>query len=118
MEYKFNNERPIYKQIMEAIGIEILKGTYLPGEKILSVREFATLYQVNPNTIQRALNELEEQGLIVTMRTNGKFVTEEHSHIDHLKKRLAQERMDQYFIEMQKIGFSNEEAIHILEKRG
>lgn len=118
MGYKFNNERPIYKQLMEAIGIDILTGHYQPGERLPSVREFAAYYQSNPNTIARALNELEEQGLIVTQRTNGKFVTDEKDHVDALRDRIAEERVRQFLDQMNQIGFSKADVIHSLEERG
>ena len=75
MEYIFNNDKPIYLQLLENIRIEIVSGILKPGDRLLSVRELALKMKVNPNTLQKALAELENEGLIYTERTNGKFVT-------------------------------------------
>ena len=75
MSYDFNNDIPIYLQIIEHIKLQIINKTYLPNQKIPSVRDLSVLYEVNPNTVQKALTELETMGLIFTESTNGKFVT-------------------------------------------
>ena len=72
----FNKNIPIYIQIEEQIKLDIITNKYKPGEKIKSVREFALELKINPNTINRALLELEEEGLIITQRTSGKYITE------------------------------------------
>ena len=64
MGYNFNNEVPIYLQIIEIIKKRIITKEYLPNDKLPSVREFSLMFEVNPNTIQKALSELEELGLI------------------------------------------------------
>lgn len=115
MEFNFDNERPIYKQIMEKIEINILTNVYDLGEKLPSVRDFALELKVNPNTVQRALNELETQGLITTMRTNGKFVTEDSKVLEDIKNQLAKERSKLYLEQMSQIGFSKEQAIKIIK---
>ena len=83
MEFNFDNERPIYIQLVELIRIEIVSGKFKKGERIPSVRELALMMKVNPNTMQKALNELENQKLIYTERTNGKFVTEDEELIEN-----------------------------------
>ena len=75
MEYNFDNERPIYIQLVEMLKIEIISGRIKSGEKLPSVRDFAMKAKVNPNTMQKALTELERENLIYTERTNGKYVT-------------------------------------------
>ena len=77
----FDNNIPIYIQIVEKLKIQIISGEYAPGERLLSVRDLATSLKVNPNTLQRALQELEDAGLIFTERTNGKFVTSDKALI-------------------------------------
>ena len=76
MDYIFDNERPIYIQLVEIIRIEIVSGKFKKGQKIPSVRELALIMKVNPNTMQKALIELENEKLIYTERTNGKYVTD------------------------------------------
>ena len=75
MVFEFNNEQPIYIQLVEQLKIKIISGKLPSGERLPSVRELALMTKVNPNTMQKALAELEETGLIYTERTNGKFVT-------------------------------------------
>ena len=74
MDYIFNNERPIYIQLVETIRVQIVSGKLKSGERLPSVRELALTAKVNPNTMQKALAELEDEGLVYTERTNGKFV--------------------------------------------
>ena len=86
MDYIFDNERPIYIQLVEMIRIEIVSGKFKKGQKIPSVRELALIMKVNPNTMQKALVELENEQLIYTERTNGKYVTEDEELIEKLEK--------------------------------
>ena len=86
MNYNFDTERPIYIQIMDVIKNNIIRGEYLPGSKLPSVRELSTLFKVNPNTIVKSLYFLENEGLIYTDRTNGKFITNDMSLISNNKE--------------------------------
>ena len=81
MEWELKSDRPIYTQLLEELKRRIVSGYYKPGEKLMPVRELAQEAKVNPNTMQKALVELEELGLIYTERTNGKFVTEDEKLI-------------------------------------
>jgi transcriptional regulator, GntR family len=116
LQWTFNNDRPIYIQLVENLKLFIISGTYKPGERLLSVRDLATLAKVNPNTMQKALTELEEVGLIYTERTNGKFVTEDNDLIQKCKEELAKEKTISYLSDMLKLGFSKKEAIKYLNK--
>lgn len=89
MDYIFDNERPIYIQLVEIIRTQIVSGKFQKGQKIPSVRELALTMKVNPNTMQKALVELENEKLIYTERTNGKYVTEDESLIEEVKKRIG-----------------------------
>ena len=89
MDAVFNNSVPIYLQIVSEIKKQIVSGKLIPGERIPSVRELALTYKVNPNTMQKALIELEENGLIKTERTNGKFVTEDQKLINKKKNEYS-----------------------------
>ena len=117
MEYIFDNERPIYIQLMEKIRLEIVSGKLKKGERIPSVRELAITMKVNPNTMQKALVELEEEQLIYTERTNGKFVTQNQERIEEVKKELAKEKVNTYINSMKDIGISFEEAISYLQEQ-
>ena len=85
MNYIFDNERPIYIQLVEIIRIEIVSGKFKKGQRMPSVRELALIMKVNPNTMQKALAELENEQLIYTERTNGKYVTEDEELIEKIK---------------------------------
>lgn len=114
--YIFDNERPIYVQLVEMIRIDIVSGRYKQGEKIPSVRELALKMKVNPNTMQKALSELESEGLIYTERTNGKFVTEDSAQIERIKEKLASDKVASYLDSMKSIGLSYEDALEYLKK--
>lgn len=118
VDYLFDNERPIYIQLVEKLRMEIVSRKRKPGERLLSVRELALAVRVNPNTVQKALLELENEGLIYTERTNGKFVTENKQLIDKVKKELAKEKVNNYLNSMKDIGISYEEAVQYLQELG
>ena len=118
MDYYFDNERPIYVQLVEKIRLEIISGKLQSGQRIPSVREMALKVKVNPNTMQKALAELEEEGLIYTERTNGKFVTENKELIEKIKKKLAEEKVNNYLKDMQNIGIDYKEALKYLQELG
>lgn len=116
MAWKLDGDRPIYAQIIDEIQIRIVAGIYVAGVKIPSVRELAAEAAVNPNTMQKALSELERSGLISTMRTSGRIVTEDTKMIDEVKARLATEQINVFFEKMNQFGFSNEETIELIQK--
>ena len=118
MEYNFDNERPIYIQLVELIRIKIVSGEFKKGQKIPSVRELALAMKVNPNTMQKALVELEEEKLIFTERTNGKYVTEDEKLIEKVKNELAKEKVENYVNSMNLIGISFDEAVKYLQELG
>ena len=116
MIFNFDNERPIYIQLVEQLRIGILTSKFNVGEKIPSVRELAMLAKVNPNTMQKALAELEEEKLIYTERTNGKFVTKDTKLINKIRDNLAKEKANIFFSEMKEIGLDETETIDYLRK--
>ncbi len=118
MEYVFDNERPIYIQLVEMIRIDIVSGKFKKGERLPSVRELALTMKVNPNTMQKALVELENEKLIYTERTNGKYVTQDEKLIEKAKKQLAQEKVNNYLNSMKSIGISYDSAVRYLQELG
>ena len=115
MKFEFDNNIPIYIQLVEQLKIYIISGSIKSGERLPSVRELALQSKVNPNTMQKALVELEELGLIYTERTNGKFVTNDKKLIEKYKEKFAKEKVNNYFKSMNELGFSKEEAINYLK---
>ena len=118
MKFELDNNIPIYLQLVEQLKIYIISGKISPGDRLPSVRELALQTKVNPNTMQKALLELEELGLIYTERTNGKFVTVDKKLIDKYKKEYAEELINKYFSGMENIGFNKNEAIKFLKDLG
>lgn len=117
MKFEFDNNIPIYIQLVELLKKDIISGKIKPGERLMSVRELALITQVNPNTMQKALIELEAMKLIYTKRTNGKFVTDDQKLINKYKKEYATELSDKYFKSMEDIGFNKEETLEYLGGR-
>lgn len=114
----FNNNIPIYVQLIEQLKTYIISGQIKPGEKLPSVRDLALKTKVNPNTMQKALVELEEIDLIYTERTNGKYVTENENTIKKLKQEYAKNISALYFKSMEKIGYSKKDTIKYLKELG
>ena len=118
MSWNLNSERPIYAQIMERITMDIISGIYAPGAKLPSVRDLAQEAGVNPNTMQKALSELERTGLLFSQRTSGRFITEDLAMIEKTKEDLASIQIKEFLEKMEHIGFTKESTIQLIEKMG
>lgn len=115
MQWSFNNDVPIYIQLVEQLKIFIITGVYQAGQKIPSVRELAMETKVNPNTMQKALVELENLGLIITQRTSGKFVTEDKQLVENLKNEIAKTKSKEFLLLMKKLNYSINEIVDCLK---
>ena len=118
MAWNLDSDRPIYAQILEVIQLRIIVGQYKPGEKIPSVRELAAEAGVNPNTMQKALSELERSGLVMAQRTSGRIVTEDMEMIKQTRNMLAKEQVDAFISKMRELGFNKKEIMALLEQAG
>ncbi|HOQ75388.1 MAG TPA: GntR family transcriptional regulator [Thermoclostridium sp.] len=114
MPWELKPDRPIYAQLVEHIVQMILSGVYPPGSKLPSVRDLAKEASVNPNTMQRALAMLEEDGLIITHRTSGRSITEDSEMIRKTRTRIARDQVSEFLEKMQKLGFEKEEILSII----
>ena len=114
MKWDFDNDRPIYQQIVEQLEKAVVSGDYKPGEKLPSVRELASAAGVNPNTMQRAMAELESRGLVVTQRTSGRSVTEDGAAIDEKRSGIAEEHTNVYIAAMKTLGYAKEETLKLV----
>ena len=114
MPWNLNSDKPIFIQIIEKIQTDIISGEYHPGDKLPSVRELASIAAVNPNTMQKALTELERTGLVFSQRTSGRFITEDQAMIEELKNELAKEQIHLFFDNMQRLGFKKSETLSII----
>ena len=112
----FNDNLPIYIQIMDLIKGKIASGEICGGDKLPSVREFSKELKVNPNTVQRTYQELEREGLVFTQRGMGTFITEDKEMIKKLKKGMATNIVNNFLIEMKKIGFKSGEIMGIISE--
>ncbi len=117
MEWKFRSDLPIYSQLVEQIKLGIVSAKLLPGERLMSVRDMATEAGVNPNTMQRALQELERDGMVYSQRTAGRFVTENMQVIERAKKKLAEEQIRSFLEAMKKLGYQWEEILALLKEK-
>ncbi len=109
MEWKIAEDRPIWIQLSEQLTAQIASGMYQPGQRLPSVREFAADAGVNPNTMQRALTDLESKGLIITNRTAGRSVTQDMETIKQLRTDRAMEQVRQFLVQMSELGYTKEE---------
>ncbi len=117
MPWELSNDRPIYLQLMERIQMDIVSGKYYAGDKLPSVRDLAIEAAVNPNTMQKALSELERVGLVYSQRTSGRFITEDAIMINELKQQLANEHILEFFEKMKQLGFQEKEALQLMKAR-
>ena len=116
MHWDIKTDRPIYTQLIEQIQLKICSGVYPPGSRLPSVRDLAREASVNPNTMQRALAELEEAGLLYTHRTSGRFVTEDTDMIKHVKNSLAEKHVQEFLKKMIELGFDSSEIMSIISE--
>ena len=114
MDWNFRNDLPIYSQLTQRLTEAIVSGSYAPGEKLPSVRELAVEAGVNPNTVQRALADLERDGLVFTQRTAGRFVTENENMIVNARLRLADELVEEFLRSMKTLGCGREDVISLI----
>ena len=101
---------------MERVSLDIVAGKYLPGDKLPSVRDLAAEAGVNPNTMQKALSELERNGLVHSLRTSGRFITEDKDMIEQMREELATTQIQEFLDKMRQMGFDQKKVIQLIEK--
>lgn len=116
MHWQFSNSAPIYTQLIGQIRAGIVSGVFAPGERLPSVRDLAMDAGVNPNTMQRALAELERDGLVYSQRTSGRFVTEDRAVIAAARHALVADRIRAFCQDMTNLGFEKEELLTLLRQ--
>lgn len=114
MPWELKSDRPIYTQLIEQIELKVFSGAYPLGSRLPSVRDMAQEAAVNPNTMQRALVKLEEDGLIITHRTSGRSITEDARMVELAKNKLAQKQILEFLEKMQMLGFEQKEILTII----
>ena len=116
MGWTLDKNRPIYLQLVEELQSRIVSGVYPPGAKIDSVRDLAAEAAVNPNTMQRALAELEQSGLLRSERTSGRIVTEDRALIAEVRRALAREKIEAFVRDMSVLGFGQQELLNLIRE--
>lgn len=116
MQWKLSDDRPIYVQLMETITVAIASGTLAAGSRLPSVREMAAQAGVNPNTMQRALTELERDGLLYSQRTAGRFVTDQSDRITQKRKELAMQQIRIFLSSMKEMGYTSEQTLNLIQQ--
>lgn len=114
MDWKFTGDRPVYQQIMEAVYGSVLKGELKPGQKVPSVRELAAEAKVNPNTVQRALTELEREGLLVGGGTSGRTVTRDERILADMRQKALEEVTRECAAKFRVFGVTPAQAARLL----
>jgi GntR family transcriptional regulator len=117
MTNQYASSTPIYLQLVDQFKHRIISGELTVGSKLESVRDLAMSFEVNPNTMQRALSELERDHLVYTERTAGRFITQDKELIVKMREEVAQEIIETFIQQMKSIGFSNQEAIELMQKK-
>ena len=118
MPIKFSNDKPIFLQLVDYIKSDIISGKFKTNEKLPSVREFALMYSVNPNTIQKALQILEDEKLITTDRTNGKYISKSSKQIENNKLKTINNEIDAFFEKMKNFGLEINEIKELINNKG
>lgn len=116
MSWKFDSQLPVYIQIEDHIKSDIITGKYRVEEQIPSVRQLAVDAGVNPNTVQRALSELEDQGILESKRTSGRFVTSNPEILQSLKDEEAKKLIDTMIAKAKTLGIEKEEIVEIIRE--
>lgn len=116
MNWNITAGRPVYVQLIEQLELAIVTGDYPLGSRIPPVRELAAEAGVNPNTMQRALQELETRGLLQTMRTSGRIVSADEQTLHDLRQKRAEICLSEFLLQMQKLGYSRQETLDLLQR--
>ncbi len=111
---KFDSNTPIYMQVSTDIKRKIIKGHYKPNDKIESVRDLADLYGVNPNTVQKSMQDLESQKLLYSERTLGRFICNDIEVINSIKMQIAHQTITDFILSLESIGLSLDEGLTML----
>lgn len=114
MQFTFDDSIPVYLQIKNKIKSLIITGEWKPGDRIAPVRELAVRFGVNPNTMQRSLVALEEDGLMWPESTSGRFVVNDPDFIARMRSQVAKEYIDAFLMKMSELQFTKDEISQII----
>lgn len=114
MSWNFSGNQPIYTQLVEQVQLKILSGEYRAGDKLQSIRDLAAEAAVNPNTMQRALAELEQSGLVYTQRTSGRFITDDQERISQVRRSYVKKSVLECIEQLKGLGYTTDEMINLM----
>ena len=115
MQWNFSEQRPIYAQIIEQIKHAVVSGELCAGSRMPPVRELAGEAGVNPNTMQRALLELERMGLVHAQRTSGRFITENMDMIEQMKAEIANDKVNEFLHSLEQLGYTRSQTVELIK---
>jgi len=118
MQFKLEGSRPIWQQLAEQLTVRVVTGVYPAGSHFPTVRDLASEAGVNPNTMQRAMAQLEADGLVITNRTAGRTVTDKEEVLADMRRHLALERTEEYLNDLKSLGFDRAEASAMIQGGG
>ena len=116
MKWQIDNNRPVYIQLVEQLKVKIISGEIELDSKLDSVRSLAADAMVNPNTMQKALAELEGEGFVYSKRTSGRFVTDNKELIENERKNLVKDNVKKTLDTLINLGYTNEEILNLVEE--
>ena len=118
MPWKFNSYEAVFVQIASRLRGEILRGKYLPDQQIPPVRQLAFEAAVNPNTMQKALTLLEDEGLLYSRGTVGRFVTTDTAVLERCRETVRKDAVRHWMEEARELGITKEELMNYIEQEG
>lgn len=116
MKWQIDNNRPVYIQLVEQLRMKIISGEIELDSKLDSVRSLAADAMVNPNTMQKALAELEREGFVYSKRTSGRFVTDNTELIENERKNLVKDNVKKTLDTLINLGYTNKEILSLVEE--
>lgn len=114
MAWSFCDDKPIFQQIVDTITVRILRGQYKAGDKLPTVRDFAVEAGVNPNTMQRALNIIEETGIIYTRRGDGRYVSENTAVLEEIREQYVKETVNEFLANLLELGLDEDSILNAI----
>lgn len=116
MAWSFCDDKPIFQQIVDTITVRILRGQYKAGDKLPTVRDFAVEAGVNPNTMQRALNIIEETGIIYTRRGDGRYVSENTAVLEEIREQYVKETVNEFLANLLELGLDEDSILNAIKQ--
>lgn len=114
MQLKLDQGSPIYQQIIDEFKRSIARGELEPGDRIPSQRELATMIRVNPNTVQRAYREMEQERIAETLRGQGTFICDDPVLVGRIRREMADRALFSFVQEMRSLGFTRDDMMRLV----